>query len=449
MQTNLRAYLSNKHFLSLTGNVVISFTSIVSASVIFRSLNVADVGRWIFFISLLGLVDSVRSGFITTAFIRACAGATPARAAEVSGSAWHIALLITLAFGALNAGAALVPTAYVSAELELFIRWFGLTLLATLPGFMAGCALQADMRFDQLLYLRLISQGLFTGGVIVLMLTKTATLERIVYLNLFRECVCSGSALLLGWGRLRSLGRRTRACTRELFHFGKYSIGSYIGTMLARNTDTFIINFSLGPAALAVYNLAGRFMEIIEIPLRSAIATAVPALSAAYNQHDHARLADLLRRNAGVVTVAILPLIVGIFAFADVLVAAVGGGKYLHTEAPAILRIFIVMAVIFPIDRFFGVALDVTNQPKINLFKVLLMFGVNLVGDFAGVWLLGNIYGIALSSVAAMVVGFVYGYLVLTKSIRVTVREILGAGLDEARKVARTLWARLSLTKPM
>jgi len=129
-------------------------------------------------------------------------------------------------------------------------------------------------------------------------------------------------------------------------------------------------------------------------------------------------------------------------------VAAVGGGKYLHTEAPTILRIFIVMAVIFPIDRFFGVALDVTNQPKINLFKVLLMFGVNLVGDFVGVWLLGNIYGIALSSVATIVIGFGYGYFVLVRSIPITPREVLVAGVAEARKVVKTLRARLSLAKP-
>ena len=418
--------------MALAGNLTVSAMSVISVSLLFRALPLRESGMWIFFSSTVGLADAFRAGFLTTAFIRAYSGAEPARAAEVTGSAWAIALVITAVLGLLNlVGWLLIP--HPAEEVALLLRWFGIVLVATLPYFMAASLLQAEVRFDRILYIRLLSQGSFVLGVAVLMLTHTASLPSVVYCYVGAQALTSVLTLALGWARPQWLARRTPACIRELAHFGKFSVGSYVGSYLLRSSDTFLINFLLGPAPLAVYNLAARFMEIIEIPLRSFVSTAIPALAAAFNRQRLDEVARLLRKNAGLLTWAFVPIVLGVVLLADVPIYLIGGAKYQGTAAANILRINIVLALLYPIDRFDGVTLDVVNQPRINFLKVFLMLAVNVTGDSIAILLFHSIYGVAIASYPTAIVGFIFGFTQLRKHLPLSIRGILATGWQEGR----------------
>ena len=446
--TKLLSYSGNPQFLSLAGNLTVSVMSIISVSLLFRVLPVQALGMWVFFSSTVGLADSFRAGFLTTALVRACSGATPPRKAEVIASAWAIALAITAALGVLNVGAWLWFGSSGSEELVVVLRWFGLVLLVTLPYFMATCILQAEMRFDRILYVRLLSQGSFVLGVVGLLFLQEASLLHVVYCYVAASLLTSVATLVLGWAQLGQWPHRTKACVLELAHFGKYSVGSYVGTNLLRSSDTFLINFMLGPAALAVYNLAGRFVELIDIPLRSFMATAIPALSAAFNQNKLPEVLRLLRKNAGMLTWAFLPIIGGTILLADVPIYLIGGAKYQGSEAANLLRISMVVAILFPIDRFLGVTLDVVNQPRLNLIKVFLMLAVNVVGDLLALQLFHNIYGVALASLPTAITGFVFGYLQLKRFLPVSLKDIMTTGFTECRSLLQTLLAKLARLRP-
>ncbi|WP_375418921.1 oligosaccharide flippase family protein [uncultured Hymenobacter sp.] len=439
----LYSYLGNNQFMSLAGNLAASGLGIISVSLLFRALPIREIGVWVFFITVVGLADSFRAGFLTTALIRACSGATPDRAREVTGSAWAIALGITGALGLLSLSAWLAVGRTADAETALLLRWFGVVLVATLPYFMASCVLQAEMRFDRILYIRLLSQGLFVLSIGVMMLTGTASLEKVVYCYVGASVVTSVMVLVLGWARLGSLSRRSGACIRELAEFGKYSVGSYVGSTMLRSSDSFVIKFMLGPAPLAVYNLAGRFMEIIEIPLRSFVATAMPALSAAYNQNRLGEVAHLLRKNAGMLTWAFVPATLGAWLLADLLIYVIGGAKYGDTEAANLLRMGMALAIIYPIDRFVGVTLDVLNQPRLNLYKVLLMLVVNVVGDVTALTIWPNIYGVALASLPTGIAGFTFGYLHLRRHLPLSLKSIMATGWDEGRALLARFLGKL------
>lgn len=445
----LQSYLDNQQFMSLAGNLTVSAMSIISVSLLFRTLPVHDIGMWVYFMAAVGLADSFRAGFLTTAFIRARSGATPARTAEVTGSAWAIALVITGLLGLINLGAWLLFGNTNDGSLALLLKWFGIVLVATLPYFMAACVMQSEMRFDRILYIRLLSQGLFVLCIIGLMLAGASTIDRVVYSYVGASVITSFLMLVLGWADAGSLRQRTSACIRELGHFGKYSVGSYVGSNLLRSSDTFVINYMLGPAPLAVYNLAGRFMEIIEIPLRSFVATAMPAMSAAFNQNRLPEVARLLRKNAGMLTWAFVPVILGTLLLADVPVFLIGGPKYQDTEAANLLRISMVLAILYPIDRFVGVTLDVVNQPRLNLVKVFLMLAVNVVGDVTALLLFGNIYGVAVASLPTGIAGFTFGYIHLKKHLPLSIRDIMTTGLQESKLlVQRVLSKAAAVLKP-
>ncbi|SKA17042.1 oligosaccharide flippase family protein [Sediminibacterium ginsengisoli] len=438
----LLSKLKNKHFLSLAGNAIMSVFGLVIAAVLYRALPVEELGVWVFFQSTLLLIDTFRSGFLTTAFIKFYAGAEKNRAAEIMGSSWYLGLAITCIFIVLNIPALFFLDKIENQGLLFFFKWFAVTYICTLPSFMASCVVQAQQRFDRLLYIRFVSQVLFILGIVLLIVTGKNNLQNIIYANLAAALLTSLFTFAAGYSGIRDFRYRTKKGIKEMFHFGKYSVGTTLGSNLFRSSDTFIINFLLGPAALAIYNLGQRLMEIVEIPLRSFAATAMPALSAAYNQDKRNEVIYVMKKYTGMLTVALVPVALVAVLLADVAVGLIGGGKYVGTEAANVFRLFMTFALLFPADRFLALTLDVIHQPKINFYKVLIMLAANIAGDFIGIHLLGNIYGVAITTVIPIIIGVLIGYFALRRYLPFSMWNIYQVGYAELRLLVRQFLRR-------
>lgn len=439
--------LKNRHVLSLAGNGVMAIFSILTYSILYRVLSGADTGNWIFFQFSFLLLDAFRTGLLQTALIKFYAGADAARQATVAGSSWYIGLLVTGGFVVLNLLALPVIPRFSDAGVLMLLTYFGLSLIVTLPYNVAIWVLQAEQRFDHILYIRLLNQGSFILLTVLLYLLQKVTLQSVVYSFLASALLTSVVALVMGWTRISTLQHKTAACVREVFHFGKYSFGTFLCSNLLRSSDTFIIKFMLGPAALAVYSLPQRLLEIIEIPLRSGLATAMPDMSAAVNRKRSDEVAYTLKKYAGLLTLLFVPIVICVLLFADVIVSLIGGGKYNHTEAANIYRILIVCAMLFPIERFLGVTLDIINKPQINLIKVILALAVNASADVMCIRLTGSVYGAAAASIFTLLASLAYGYWALNKYLPLNFHDTFPLAFSELRTRTDVLFRKARLSK--
>jgi len=433
---SLLSKLKNKHFLSLSGNGAMSVLAMVTVAVLLRFMPANDIGYWFFFQSVFVLLDTFRTGFLQVALIKFYSGAEKNRAETVLGSVWYLSLLITgiLVAADLLAFAGLQFTD--NAGLIIVIKWFGIAFLCTLPSSMASWVLQAEQRFDQLLVLRIINQGVFIVMVLVMIIFKTISLEAVLVINILSATLSSLYCILKGWTRIKTFTKRTKACVAELFHFGKFSVGTTISTNLLRSSDTFIIMFILGaagPAAVAMYTIPMRLMEVIEIPLRSFLATGMPAMSEAFNRNKKDEVVHIMQKYAGMLTLALFPVSLFAILFADIAVGLLGGAQYQGTDAVSVYRIFMCFAMFYPIDRFLGVTLDIIHKPKINFIKVLVMLATNVVFDFAGIYLFGNINGVALATLFTFLSGALFGYYWLKKYLNFTMAGIFKTGYAELK----------------
>lgn len=434
--------IKNKHFLSLAGNGIMSVFGVVTVAILYHALSLTEIGIWVFFQSTILLIDTFRSGFLTTAFIKFYAGAETNRANDVLGAAWYIALLITGGFIVLNIPAFFFLPSIQNAGIILFVKWFAITYICTLPSFMASCVVQAEQRFDRLLFIRFVSQSLFVGWVLVLIWMHQINLQNVVYAYLGSSLITSLVTIIAGFARIGALRRRTKATILELYHFGKYSVGTTLSANLFRSSDTFIINFMLGPAALAIYNLGQRLMEIVEIPLRSFAATAMPSLSAAYNQNRREEVIYILKKYVGMITVALIPVALIAVLLADVAIGLIGGGKYVGTEAANVFRLFMTFALLFPADRFLALTLDVINRPKVNFQKVLIMLAANIIGDVGGIYLFKNVYGVAITSFFPYLIGALVGYYALRQYAPFGFFDMYKLGYKELKELVLPYWNR-------
>lgn len=419
------------HFQSLIANGVMAIFGFITLSILYRSLSVTDIGVYIFFLAVIGLVGSLRAGFLTISFVNFFSGTEKERAHTVAGSAWLIAVFFSAIFIILN-----IPTYFISRYvadqgLVLFLKYFGLISVITLPCFMADCAVQASKRFDRLLWLRIFNQGAYTLMIFVLAFIGKLTLMSALYTYILSNLFASLMVLILNWAMISSITKADKSTVLELFHFGKYSMGTNISSTLFGVTNTFIINFLIGPAALAMYNLGGKLLQIIEIPLLSFAASGMPLLSSFYNKGEKEEMMYTLKKLIGMLTIALIPIIVVSIIFAEPIMHLVGGKDYVSNDAPNLFRIFMLIALLYPADRFFALALDVIHQPKINFYKILVMLVVNVVAVFIAISIYHSVYSIAIVSITPILVAIFMTYVPLNKFSKFSFFNMYAIGFKE------------------
>ncbi len=437
------AIRKNIHFQSLLGNGVMAVLGMLTIAVLYRGLSVKDIGIYIFFLTILNLVDTLRSGFLTTAFIKFYSGTDEQRAREVAGSAWVLGLIITCITVIINIPAYFLSF-YVSNEgLAVFLKLFSVVSLVSLPYFLTSLMVQGNKRFDRLLWLRLINQGSFFLIALVLFILKIAQLKYIIMAYVLCSATSSLFALLAGWTMIGTIKNFSKSTVSELYRFGRYSVGTNLSANLFSVTDTFFINFFLGPAALAVFNLGGKLLQIIEIPLVSFAASNMPGLSGYYNNGDKEKMMYVMKKMVGMLSVVVFGIMILSVIFAEPIILIIGGEKYLQTEAPNLFRIFMTLAILYPADRFFALTVDIINKPKINLYKILAMLAVNLIGDYAGLAIYKSVYSVAIVNIIPILVSITITFIALNSYARFSFWKIYVIGYKEIVLSIKGSYARI------
>jgi O-antigen/teichoic acid export membrane protein len=248
-----------------------------------------------------------------------------------------------------------------------------------------------------------------------------------------------------GWSMIKTVRFATKEKMKELFNFGKFSMGTIMGSNLLRSSDTLIIGFMLGPTQVATYAIPLKLIEVIEILLRSFVGSAMPEMSKYAAPEYRANLRAMFYKYAGLLSILLLPLIIGCVFFADSMVLLLGGAQY--AESANILRILALYAAFLPLDRFSGITLDIIGKPQLNFVKVILMLIVNVTGDLLAVHFIGNIWGVAAVSILTFLTGVLFGNYFLKKYLHHSIRETLNTGVQAAYHILQPIKDRIKSLK--
>jgi O-antigen/teichoic acid export membrane protein len=281
------------------------------------------------------------------------------------------------------------------------------------------------------------------ASIAVLIIIKKSSVLSILTAFAVTNFIASIIIMLIGWTNIGTIKYTTRKTLTEIFHFGKYSVGTSVSTNLFRVTDTFFINYYLGAPAIAIFNLGGRWMQVVEIPLLSFASSGMPTLSGYYNAGMKDEMMDVMKKMIGMLSIAIFVIAILAILFANPLILLIGGNKYLGSQAPNLFRIFISIAVLFPADRFFALTLDVIKKPKINFYKILIMLAVNLVADFIGVSVFKSVYAVALTNIFPIAVAIMITYYPLQKYYKFNFWEMYVVGYNEIIILAKNIFKTL------
>lgn len=429
MAFGLLATLRNRHFHSLLGNLIIAFFNVLSFAILVRVLSKDDFGEWVLFIATYTVLDQVRTALLQSGIIKFYAGVTPYTARKVAGAAWYISLLVSFGYIALSTIVYFAAYGHFNETWHVFIVWLGVLTLLSLPLNFATWVLQAEHRFDRIALIRLAQNGSFLLLLGILFLAKQVSLSNVLYMYAISLAFTSVYCLLKRWTYIRTIWFRTKAHAMELYRFGRLIVGSMASSLLISYSDNMVIRTMMNPAAVAIYSIPQKFMEVIEIILRSFVATAQPTLSAAANRQDYKAVALAFCRYTGTVTIVIAPIILVLLLLTQPLIVLLAKSSYL--DATDVVRIILLSAILWPIDRFIGVTLDMINKPQINFYKNFLKLILNISLDILFVWVLADIRSVALASLVNVIFAVIFGYYFVRKYLGVRLVDVIRLGWQE------------------
>lgn len=447
MKVAIHKLIRNDNFLSLAGNLTISFFGIAGFAILTRTFQVDLFGQWVLYVATGTFIEMFRFGITNTAVIRYLSGGTTEDRMKFIGSNGLIGLtatiLITLVIVACQL---LFPVPIKNAGYELFFVYYPLMAFFTLPINTALVIMQADQQFGKMLLVKLINSGGFFVVLLVNYLFIHMSLIQLVWVQLLINLLTSLTCIVNGWDGLRHIGKATKETTSVLLHFGKYTTFTLIGTNLLRSADTLIISLSpLGTTAVALYSIPMKLTELQQIPLRSFAATAFPKMSRASINGSIDEVKSIFYSYSGAMTYLFMAISLVTFFFADYFVLILGGSQYIGIDpitgfnTANIVRVFSIYGLLLPIDRMTGVGLDSINKPDKNLIKVAFMVIANVIGDLIAVFIFKSLIAVAIASVLFTILGAWIGFYFLNKEIPIENLKIFTSGFDFYMKMYKKM----------
>jgi O-antigen/teichoic acid export membrane protein len=141
--------------------------------------------------------------------------------------------------------------------------------------------------------------------------------------------------------------------------------------------DIMMIGYYLNPAAVAVYNVATRITNYMEVPMSGLSQAVYPRIAMANNTGSRTAVADLYEKSIGLLLAILLPMGLGVWLLADWVVLLVAGKAYL--AAAPLLQILVLAVMMKPWGRLFGITLDAIGRPRLNFALLALSLVANVV----------------------------------------------------------------------
>jgi len=404
----------SQNVYSLAGNMGYAVFSLVTFLLMVRLLDKETYGQWIIYITAASIIDMFRMGLTGTGAIRLISTTTKKEQKQYIAASYQLGIAATILV------ALLFYPAYFSLKGNFSGSYFLLVLLyypllsvSNLPYYQAFTINQGLINFKRVMILRGMNGFLTFVFVASYILLFQPTIEGIIISNIIANLICSIISMALKWDYWHLLGYYNKDSIKKILHFGKYSSASFISSNLLRSSDTIILSLSatMGATAIAIYAIPLKFVELVEIPLRSFTSTALPKLSSALTESKE-KFNNLLGSYISVTSLLFFPIILALFFFSSFFLKLIGGMEYANDMELQhnILYIIIFYIFLLPFDRYSGVALFALEKPKINFIKISIMLVANIIFDLFAVFMFESLEMVALATVLFTLIGLVIGW---------------------------------------
>lgn len=396
----------------------VAFFGFINFYILVREFSIDEYGVYMLFVSVGSLLEVIRNGFIRNALVKHLSSCEEAEKIEISSASLMLNILLTLLMVLfLILFAETLSIFWSSPQLQSLFYIYILTNLTMIAFSHLEYIQQAHFSFKGIFYGHFVRRGLFFSYILVTFLfSLEITLNDLAYFDLFAVVIGTAVSFYFCKSYLNFSFKMNLQWFKKLFHFGKYTFGTNISTMVFKNIDQWMLGRMVSPAAVAIYNPALRVSNLVEVPTLSVSSIVFPKMSQRILTEGEGAAKYLYEKSVGLIMAIMLPVIFFIILFADYVILFIADDKYLETVP--ILQITIFYTIFIPFSRQFGVILDAIGKPKINFYFVVINAVLNVISNYFFINAFG-LMGAAYGTLLTYGVGFLIIQTVLKVQLKV------------------------------
>lgn len=389
----------------------------VSFVILVRLLPEYDFGVWVLFLTLTSFAEMGRSGLLQNAVIKFCVEEEGEYGNILSSGLWVNTL------GSIVLGLVLVVMIYPlsrmwsAPELTQLIWWYLPWALLNGTARYFDFAHMVHHDFKGIFWSKGIYGFSFLLGIVgIWWWTESMELS---YLPILQIIAALPALIVFFFYRRDYLlwGKYSTAWAKRIVHFGKYVLGTNISSMLFNKMDLMMVGFFLNPAAVAIYNVATRVTNYLEVPMSGISQVIYPKIALANSNGGKVEVGALYEKAVGVIVALVLPLVILVLGLSEWVVTLVAGPAY--AAAAPLLNILVLAVMIKPWGRLFGITLDAIGKPQLNfvLLAVGLVLNIVLNALFISWW---GLQGAAIATLVAMILLVVTGQILIDRMLPIS-----------------------------
>lgn len=424
-----------------------------SVFLLLRGLSKEEFGVWALFLTVAAFIEVARNGLIQNAYIKFVTSLNPNDAdyrkqyAAITTASLAVNVLLTLlSIALLFIFSGAMSHLWRSPQLQNMFYIYAISTSALIPFSQFTFIQQANFSFRGVFWANFARQGVFFILVVIAWLYSSASL---INITLFHAVAAVAGALVAYVFARKYLVLSPHIDPQwmlKLLHYGKYVFGTNLGAMLHKSIDKFMLGSMLTTGAVALYDLATRINNLMEVPVAATASVVFPQSSRSSSTGGLGEVKQLYEKSVAAVLTVLLPAIALILLFPEFIIVLIAGSKYADT-AP-LLRITALYGLFMPFARQFGTIFDSIGKPRLNFLFVVFGALLNLIFNFFFIKRFGTI-GAAYATLSVFFITFVLNQLILRKELNVSTISTFKYVLQFYRQLfgkADTLFARLTTT---
>lgn len=409
---------------SLAQRLTQVFFGIASLFLLTRLWDRDTFGTWAFYISITAILEVGRNGLVENATIKAInehgdeAYPSILRASSVLNALLSILILVLmLPWGPFAAWFWETPILR-----ELFWLYI-VTLIGNLFYSQSNFIQQAKLDFKGLFITTLVRQASFFAGVTHYWFSGTK--PDLIYLALWfglTTCLAGGVGYFMCLKYLRFSPKTDWSRVQELLHYGKFVFATNISAMLFTSIDQMQLGKMLNMGALALYNAATRFNNLIDVPITTMAQIMFPHSVRKFSEEGKDGVRNVYERSVGITLGLVLPAVAFVLLVPGWLLWLVAGEQYV--EAAPLLQVSICFSLFQPFIRQFGTILDATGHPHQNFYVVVATTLLNALMAWIMINWLGTI-GAPLGTLTTLFITFIITFSIMRNRFGVRIAKVL------------------------
>lgn len=406
-------------FFEKGANYLFGFGSLF---MLIRALDKDSWGVWVLFLTICAFLEVTRMGLIQNALVKSLSAEEKRLHGSINTASLFLNCSLTLLFAILLFLFAPFLGQLWDESIVPLLHIYTLTTLVLTPMYQSNFILQANLSFKGIFLSNTIRQGPFFLFVLYLwLLDKPIILTELAQFQVFTAFLGSLIASYYARPYFNFSKKIDFKWVRQLIDFGKYAVSTNLSVILYKNMDKMMLGGMISTASVAIYDLAIRITNLMEIPTFSAAAVVFPQSAREMVNKGKDGVKKMYEQSVGAILALLIPIILFVEIFPEFIILIIAGENYL--SAVPLLRITILFGLFLPFGSQMGTVLESIGKPNINFYCTLFGFILNIIFNFLFIKWMG-VMGAAYGTLTTYAITFIATQIILYKILKVNTLNV-------------------------